>query len=53
MGGAKIFEAVNSDGIERTANQVSERVLNWVTLGSLAVAAEFEQETERFSGVPV
>lgn len=31
------------DGHLRTANQVSERVLNWLTLGSLAVVAQFER----------
>jgi hypothetical protein len=40
---SEVFEAVKHDGtIERIANQVSERVLNWVTLGSLAAVAEFE-----------
>jgi len=37
------------DGNQRIANQVSERVLNWLTLGSLAMVAKFatsERSTE-------
>ena len=38
------FLKPSTDGHLRTANQVSERVLNWLTLGSLAVVAQFERQ---------